>query len=461
MFKNFLFIIVLIMVIFMFIACAELPEAEGIPVAQRMSQAEEALNEGNDTAAENLLEQVINADPTNPKANIGMGFIHLLKANRKILTLVEELTSDASTTTARGFSSPLDFLIQFDFSQFQTDINSIVTDLEASKSELETALTYMTPTSTLTIYPNRFDWNKDGYTDSITPLNLSFDPRGDGETRLWWVLFDNTSPLSGERGIFDDAKRGDAWFDLETVQYILNNENIPVDYEPVFDENDFITLSATEVKVMLTFVNLELSVLEPVLIWNINPRTELTDWLSEASNTHAQYDSLLDYATTTIDLDQNGTMTNTEIRTIMPTTFMRYYSIANGGSNAVNDWASALSGLSQTGLELYDAGLLDFIPFDVEDFLINCGKAVNDPDFKIQIGGSSSVILAPVRLAPSYDTFLIPYHFFNHPENFTDLKNFLPTIGYKHFIIDLPDETFGGIIEKLPSIRKLIERFIG
>ena len=461
MFKNLFLAIVLIVVILSFISCTELPETEQVPVAQRLSQAEEALNEGNDTAAEILLNQVLNADPTNPKANIGMGFINLLKGNRKILTLIEEMTTDASATTSPRALSPLNFILQFDFSKFQTDINSIVTDLEDSKSEFETALAYMTPTSTLTVYPNRFDWNQDGFTDPVTPLNLSFDPRGDGETRLWWVLFDHTAPLSGNRGIFDETKRGDAWFDTESIRQLFNDGSISPGYEPVFDENDFYTLRAIEVKILLTFVDMELSILEPLLIWDLNPDTELTDWLSEASNTHDEYDNFLDYATTTIDLDQNGTMTNTEIRTIMPTTFLSFYAHANGGLNAISDWASALTGFSELGLELYNDGFLDFLPFDPEDVLINVGKAVSDSTYKIQIG-SSSPFLSTVRITPltTYETFLIPYNFFSQPGNFDDLKDFLPEIGYQNFIINFPDETFGGIIEKIPSVAELIRRFI-
>jgi hypothetical protein len=456
MFKKAIFGILFVILIVSFISCTELPEAATIPVAQRLHQAEEALNNGNAIVAENLLTQVLNADPTNPKANIGMGFINLLKANRKILTLVERLTSIA--TSSPRILSPFEMLLEIDFSHLQTDINSIVVNLEDSKSELETALDNMTSNITITIHPNRFDWNKDGFTDSISPLNLSFDPYGGSETRLWWVIFDS-GPVSSERAIFDETKRGDAWFDIETINYIVSGSNIPVDYEPTFDETDFMTLDATGVKVLLTFVNLELSVLEPTLIWNLDPNTELTDWLTEASNTHDSYDSFLDFATTTIDLDYNGTMTNTEIRTIMPNSFMSFYSIPNGGLNAISDWASALNGFSQTGLELYSAGFFDFLPTDVEDLFINAGKLSTDSTFKIQIDSSSPT--SPVRIIEPLQTFLTPYNFFNTPENFSDLKDFIPEIGYMSFIINFPDETFGGIIEKLPAIRNIIERFIG
>jgi len=93
---------------------------------------------------------------------------------------------------------------------------------------------------------------------------------------------------------------------------------------------------------------------------------------------------------------------------------------------------------------------------------INVRKLSTDPTFNIQIGGPSSALISPVRLTPIIptQTFLIPYNFFNTPENFTDLKDFIPNIEDTSFTIQFSDEIFGEIIEKLPTIKTIIERFI-
>ena len=137
---------------------------------------------------------------------------------------------------------------------------------------------------------------------------------------------------------------------------MIYDDVLPIGYEPVFDEDDYIELTIDEVEVLLGFVNMELALLEPGLIYNINPKPQLSDFLLEASNTIHLYEGSLDYATQTLDTDQNGTMTNAEIRTIFPQSFLRFYDHPQGGLNAIADWKDAMNDFAQIGIELESEG---------------------------------------------------------------------------------------------------------
>lgn len=448
-------IVLLIVLSLGMISCTQLMEEEEEPqinIPNLLIRGEDALEEGNDALAENVFQQVLNNQPNNPKANTAMGCIYLLKGNRKILNMIENV-SDQLSTSQRS-SGPLTLLMELDFAALQNELTLIIKDLEHAKENLEKAMAYMTEGITLNIYPNRFDWNEDGYVDPTTPLNLSFDLFGSGETRLWWVLFYNPGPVSSPRAVFDDAKRGDAWFDIETINALIYDDILPIGYEPVFDEDDHIELTTDEVEVLLGFVNMELAMLEPTLIYDINPKPQLTNFITEASNTIHLYDNPLDFATQTLDTDQNGTMTNAEIRTIFPESFLSFYDDPEGGLDAITDWKDAINDFAQIAIRLEGEGFFDFTDADMLSFFEALDAFVNDEDFQISLDSTpliGSRIRVPVR------RYLKPSVFFNNPNRFEDLKDLLiPDIGYLTYTITFPDLTFGGLINEempvLPSI---------
>ena len=451
--KKFLIVLVVIVSLSM-ISCTQLMEEEEpqINIPEMLARGEDALEEGNDVLAENIFQQVLNNQPNNPKANTAMGCIYLLKGNRKILTMIENVSNQLSSSQRR--SSPLTLLMDLNFAALQNEITLIIKDLEQSKRDLEQAMAYMTEGTTLNVYPNRFDWNEDGFVDPTTPLNLSFDLYGRGETRLWWVLFYNPGPVSSPRAVFDENKRGDAWFDIETINALVYDDILPIGYEPDFDEDDHIELTRDEVEVLLGFVNMELALLEPALIYNINPKPELSDFLLEASNTIHLYDNTLDFATQTLDTDQNGTMTNAEIRTVFPESFLSFFDNPEGGLDAITDWKDAINDFAQIGIRLEGEGFFEFTDADMLSFFEALDAFVNDEDFQISLDSApliASRIRVPVR------RYLKPSVFFNNPNRFEDLKDLLiPDIGYLTYTITFPDTTFGGLVNEemplLPSI---------
>jgi len=446
-----LLIVLLIVLSLGMISCTQMVEEEEAPIniPELLVRGENALEDGHDAEAETLFRQVLSNQPNHPKANMAMGCIQLLKGNRKIITLIESVSNQLSSHQRRA--NPITLLMDLNFRALQTDLTFIIKDLERGKTHLEKAMAFMTAETTITLYPNRFDWNQDGYVDPTTPLNLSVDVYGTGETRLWWVLFYNPGPVSSPRAIFDETKRGDAWFDIETINGLVYENVLPIGYEPVFDENDHIELTQAEVEVLLGFVNMELALLEPALIYDINPKPELMDFIAQASNTIHLYDNPLDFATQTLDTDQNGTITNTEIRTIFPESFLSFYNDSEGGLNAINDWKDAINDFAQIGSRLEGEGFFEFTHADMDSFFEALDAIVNDENFQISLDSApliASRIRIPVR------RYLKPSVFFNHPNRFEDLKDLLiPDIGYLTYTITFPDPTFGGLVnEEMPVL---------
>ncbi len=453
--------ITIILLLTLLISCTRFTPLSPEQIHEKILAAEEAMAEGDDATAEAIFREVIKSDPNNGEANMGMGLIAFLKAHRTILDMVADYFTIAETvptiqsrntltrnTLKKALPRALGkarnivtTLRDFDFDQLQTNIAIVVDQLENAKGNLKTAVDNMTDEASMNLYPNAFDWNEDGFTDSASPLYLKFDPNGDGEKRLWWVLFYNEpgeflSPDT-QRSFFDDTIRGDAWFDIETFNYLLEDGIVPEEYEPTFDNTDKITMDATAAKMLLTIVNLELSILEPYIIWNFNPNPELTDYLEVASNTALNYNGPIDFATSTLDTDKNGTITNAEFRAVLPDTFFAFYDNPNGGADAITDWKEAIVDFCDLALEIAEMEIIDFIPFEINEELEMIKTLITDPATKVQL---------------TEEVALIPYNFFNSPDNFADLKNFIPNVGYDpEMNIELPDPTFGGLVEGLEN----------
>jgi len=440
--KNLLPFVILLLFLMLLVSCTRTIHLTPEQIRQKLTEAELAMREGDEVKAEAAFTEILQSDPNNGEGNLGMGLIILLKAHRSMLDMVADFWTIAEpgpefrlhTSFARSLlksRSMAETILNFDFSELQSNIATIVSQLEEAKTDLKKATVNMSPEASMTLYPNAFDWNEDGYTDSASPLNLKFEIAG--ESRVWWILFQGAI-YSTERGFFDDETRGDAWFDIESIDYLLDGESIPATYTPVFDDEDHYTMDATAAKVLLTVVNLELSFLEPILIWDLDPKPELTDYITEASNTMDQYASAFDFATQTLDTDKNGTITNAEFRRVLPESFMAFYDDENGGADAINDWGSAIVDFCTLTLELEEAGLFKEILLMNTERLEMIRDLVTDETTGIPISASST---------------LVPYHFFNSPENFSDLEDFLPDVGYTDGIsISLPDPTFGGLLEE-------------
>ncbi len=443
-------VFVVLLLLMLLISCTNFVPLTPEEIKERINRAETAMSEGDNEAAESLFKEVLRSDPDNGKANMGAGYIQLLKSQRSMMDFVADFFTIQEMQQLRSLhQQPAKSLVSrlmmarnlintsrsIDFELIQTRVADMVEQIEDAKSSLKMAVDNMSEDASMTVYPNAFDWNEDGFTDSASPLYLKFDPYGDGEKRLWWVLFENQGELflteNAQRGFFDETVRGDAWFDAETMDYFLENGEVPEGYEPTFNEDDSITLDATGAKLLLTFVNLELSLLEPLIIWDLDPNPELTDFIEGMQTA----DNPINFATSTLDTDANGTITNVEFKTVMPDSFLAFYNDDNGGANAISDWKEAVVDFCTLAIEVIEMDLLDIPLPPISDQLDDIKNLLTDPTEKVELREG---------------LFFVPYNFFNAPNNFADLKGFIPDVGYDpDFELQLPDPTFGGLIEGL------------
>ncbi len=440
-------VIVVFLLLMLLISCTKFVPLTPEQIKERITRAETAMSEGDNAAAESLFKEVLRSDPDNGIANMGTGYIQLLKSQRSMMDFVADYLTVQELQQLRSFhQQPVKSLANrlmmarslvnrsrsIDFESIQLRVADMVDQIEDAKSSLKKAVNTMSEDASMTVYPNAFDWNEDGDVDSELPLNFAFDV--DGESRVWWLIFYNEPEVlssATQRGFFDATIKGDAWFDMETIEFLFEDGMVPEGYEPTFNEDDHITLDATGAKLLLTFVNLELSLLEPLIIWDVDPNPELTDFLEDFRNA----DNPINFATSTLDADANGTITNTEFRTVLPEDFLAFYDNKNGGADAISDWKEAIVDFCNLAIEVIEMDLFDIALPPISDQLDYLKNLLTDPAEKVEL---------------SEGIFFVPYNFFNAPNNFADLKDFIPDVGYDPFLTpSFPDPTFGGLIEGL------------
>jgi len=166
------------------------------------------------------------------------------------------------------------------------------------------------------------------------------------------------------------------------------------------------------------------------LIWDLDPTPELTDFLDEMENA----DVPMNYATSTLDTNQDGIISNTEFQAILPEEFLTFYDDENGGLDAIVSWQNAIIDLCTQAVDVGQI-LLGDLPVEIIDALDQVIALVTDPTEKIEM---------------AENTYLIPGHFFASPQLYDDLKDIvIPTVEYEgdYFYLYITDPTFGGLIE--------------
>ena len=460
--RNVVMITIVLFLLLILISCNETQNLTPTQINERIAQAETAMGEGDDETAQELFEEVLQYDPGNPQANMGVGLIQFLRSQKDMMDIVADYLTLDQLNQFRGLiQQPVksaaggmmlarvlaDRADTMDLSLIQSKIADIVAQMEMAKFALTIAVMNMAEGDVMEVNPNAFDWNEDGFVDPDQPLRFTFDV--EGESRVWWLLFAYEpeiyfgpgfqgrmstllSKLSSRssRGFFDDSVRGDAWFDLQTFEALMDTGMIEEGYEPVFNSADKLSIDINQAKILLALVNLELTMLEPLMIWDLDPTPELTDFLDEMENA----DVPMNYATSTLDTNQDGIISSTEFQAILPEEFLTFYDDENGGLDAIVSWQNAIIDLCTQAVDVGQI-LLGDLPVEIIDALDQVIALVTDPTEKIEM---------------AENTYLIPGHFFASPQLYDDLKDIvIPTVEYEgdYFYLYITDPTFGGLIE--------------
>ncbi|HPE69407.1 MAG TPA: hypothetical protein PLF96_08835 [Thermotogota bacterium] len=390
------------------------------------------LDNGNTGVARTLFEEVIEHDPDHPVANLGLALCDLLEAHLLMMEMGEDfqppeqeaLLRNVVLSASRGDSSVIQEWVELAV-QAQEDLVPVVRLLEEAKRALIFALGIVQP---IDFFPNNFDWNNNGVVESTEALLVEM-PDGTTES-LWSLMFGYflieppENPPAPSRLFSQDG--GDAWYDKESVDWLLAGEEFPDGYEPVFDDNDMIVLDQDSIRALLLLVNTELMGLEPALIYGIDPGQPFYDFVDGMPA--PEEGDWLDYATETLDTDANGTITNQEFQALFSEDFLGFRpENRQGGQDAIEDWQDAIVDFADLGMYFIDNGLplLGMLPEGATETL------------KEALEKTKELVTDPSQGTEPFGFFLFdatftfyPGVFFDQPLDFSNLKDFFPAYCY-------------------------------
>ena len=466
-----------------------------IDIAAIMQTAEQQMMDGNMVGAETSFKLILKEDPDNARANLGLSCTMFFSVHRRMIQFFDSAVSQLPqilfssglsiskipslfTSRAADPENPWVILSAIDINAQQEEIAEIVQDLETIKGLLKKVLG---ADISFKVYPNSFDWNDNGAVESTSQLEVDINGEWVGLWDLVFSPFVNFLSESSERLVFNE-EGGDAWYDRETFEMLFSDEPLPEEtYIPVFNEEDYILFDAESIRILYLIVNLELTILEPSIIYSLQPGESFWNFMMN----YLQYEPPLtlrnsksnpdtDYATETLDLDKNGTITNAEFQNLFDEDFLAFFDNPNGGADAVLGWKSAISEFTSMATELIAAiELPEIIESEFTSGVKELQKSIESPkafkrvlrrieeeptlqeiiiglltEFYEFVNDPNKEFLTEEDVdEDGNEEILTPGVFFSLPNNFSDLKNFLPDIGYLNNIVVFPDPTFGGILE--------------
>jgi len=481
------------------------------------------FNSGDLRTAENCFREALRRNPTRPQANLGLSLVTLFRGNQRLISIFKRigpidyalpgaLRANAKSalkaelqkrllnwvfkTRVLRAEDDLDLSwIRWWIQEGQREIAETVALLEEAKSCLERALASPEPVD---IFPNHLDWNQNGVLEPETPLLFSWFAQG---APVWKIIAEaligkNELPPDEKISRFFDPSSGDAWFDKELFDLIRSGEIDELDldaWEPVFDEEDVLTIGSTEMRWLYLLVTGELSALEPLVIYQLDFGSALQDFLNRFSkiNREEGIESAYAYAADFLDANHDGKISNLEWCALFDEGFLAFRpEEENGGTHAVENWKGAIVGFCETMIWMIENDQLPFLddpeeegPFGLNLARLDTGSPlserllailretidyVSDPTkavtlFSIEseeplfsrVRGFLDLRGIDSRFIDELHVLAYPGMYFAHPENFSDLKAFFPQLYYQWIDRTFPipelflfeDPAFGGLLQ--------------
>ncbi len=480
------------------------------------------LNAGDLGQAEAYFREALRRNRAQSQANLGLSLIAMFRGNQRLSSLSEQMLPAGISPSLTNFSSGIesrkaqfqknllslvlkakalrakregiDLLQIREMIQYlQSEIAEIVALLEEAKDCLERA---MEATEPILIHPNRFDWNRNGILEPDTPLHFS---RLGDDVPAWRVVGEvlranrPVSPDESAARVFEPVG-GDAWFDKELIDLILSGEAEELDlstWDPVFDDNDIMTIGQTEMRWLYLLVTAELSVLEPFVIYQLDFGNALQGFLNtfiEISHEEG-LEAAFAYAVGFLDPNRDGKITALEWRALFDEGFLAFRpEDQNGGVHAISNWKSAIVGFCETAIQMIQNEEMPFIQRLENPDQSNGSYFINETAVSDKIIAILEEVIACVsdptqaltlfeakdensvrsrlektlehkgldsRFIEEIEVLAYPGVFFSSPETFADLKTFFPNLYYQWVELEFPypelilfdDPTFGGLLQ--------------
>ncbi|PLV60394.1 tetratricopeptide repeat protein [Thermotoga sp. KOL6] len=431
------------------------------------------LNQGNIDEAKEQLEQVLQDNPDDPVARALKGILE----TRDALVQLSELTSNSKmfspysidslkklpvslmkTPSLMGFSLFMKNIVPMTRQPSTVDVQGfydyynqeLIPALEELHELLESAEEDLSVAVDANIefhlQVNTLDWDNDGTAEPNQPLIIT-----DGiiSVEAYKIIFGLEEPVFSSTPTID-PNGGDAWFDIETLDALVQGGQIPD--PPEFNDNDYIQIDNGELGLLLTIVTSLKALIDPILTWNLNIPQDLYDevelYLTNPS-TMTLY-QIFDF----IDTSDDATITGSEWEDRLDP----FLEFLPGGADYLVDFVDSLVSAANGLLRSIEDIENDLDASDVHD--LTSGYYFVDPsmDFdevKTQLQNFIDTEDVPDLLITTDATVTLHFGALRNTDNYQDLKDYFPDAHWDEiegimFDEELPDPTFGGFIEYPP-----------
>ena len=447
------------------------------PAEEVKEKAIQALENGDIESAEEQFSNALEANPDDPDANAGMAVVYAYKSFKEIGEFIEDNAEDIADLISEinelFYAYPENFgeklLESFGKAIFgkyirmvpklmstgpSTEdvieiVNKVFDEIESIQNELDSRLVPLLESLSsyaekaaasdveIRIYPNRFDNDGDGESEPEEPMKFKAIMR-DGSSFEFDIvqLYEGEVDLSNASEVKVSKDGGDAWFDYD---YILCKYEGREDCEVNFDENDYIVLDKGEMIALKMFADLLLSYIYRFNSYKFTIPSEIVE---KFVNSYYLGDPsiFINY------LDSNGdsVISKSEIKEKFED-FLTFRepgedylpkilkSLASFIENVIN-LADEISS-DEDGTETHNLTSSDFFPdSEISDELREELTNIRD-----------HLLGEPIEFDDG--TTIDLSVFINHPERFSDLKDYFPDFRLNDGIVVFEDTTFGGVLD--------------
>ncbi len=417
-------------------SCMLFPSKEDL-----MNDGMNALQSGDLDGAEEKFNEVLNMDPNDANAHAALALIYFFRAYLASYNTFEDYTPDSIGGSFEKLFKTLRTLpIRAMFrNSAGTDLGETLDEITDAQEHLEE---YIIPDYekafehasraieiggvNLKIYPNRLDIDGDGTVEPDTPLKFRTNK---GKSFTVEDLYKCTAPeLDDDEIVFIDQSGGDAWFDY----HILASGTCG---DPVFnDDDDYITVDDGD----MMFIKMVSGFILGSSYIFVTYKFEMPEETVEVLNSNG-FEQILRH------FDKNGDLviTTAEFKDALG----NFLTFREKGQEHLSGSIDMFKGALESALDLDEeiesdaGGDHNFTSQEFFDDFLATEDRENVEEF---IGYLTDT---PAPLNEASGIYLKLFVLKEHPENFSDLKDFFPTVDLKNNIIEFPDPTFGGLVD--------------
>ncbi|MDD5683837.1 MAG: hypothetical protein PHO82_10960 [Mesotoga sp.] len=401
-------------------------------------------------------DQVVQSISTDMRARLLNMKLRSLLILRNPELLVNFLASSSSVAENSGYSTCGEIGdFQDEMEEYADSLQEVWDDISYLSGEMNIVVE---------VFLNEFDWDEDGAVESDRELVLEVVSKEDSITyteslRLYTdILFLEKEPKGDHIvSIEVDPDGGDAVFDLDF--WFMISQGLEIEYAPGFDENDYLVIDEGEIAILKMLVGSALSSARAFTVYDLEPSEAFMEYVEGADDDEIDPPE--------IDTNSDGNIDASEVKAFIGTSFLTF---RNPSKSPL--WLSSIRDIAleapETTMLLAEDLLKDtqtednkhnltsqwYIPFDQDAYDALAESSSEQEELLDYIRPNGEDLDTEMPVDEDEKTIILRlYNIFDHPERFSDLLSYFPTlINYEMLEgIEFPDPTFGGVVVNLPK----------